>query len=155
MGGKCSSCQAEIRWAVTEAGGKMPLDPKPEKRVILVEVVPEVGPPSSMEYARVVDTYLTHFATCPNSAAHRKPKAGKPAQLPLAPVNDAARMLLEESLTHAFERARGMAARAKAAYPAGGPMFDAAQRLAAVHEAAAALYAAELNGLGPAGGSNG
>lgn len=63
MSDTCRSCQAPIIW-VTSATTKrpMPLDAKPEKRVVVDEH--HVG--------RVVDAYVSHFSTCPNAAQHRK-----------------------------------------------------------------------------------
>jgi hypothetical protein len=46
----------------------MPLDAKPEKRIVL-EQRDGMHP-----LARVVDTYVSHFSTCPNAAQHRKAK---------------------------------------------------------------------------------
>jgi hypothetical protein len=63
----CSSCGAEIIWTVTEAGRRMPIDAKPEKRVVLRKQ--ENDPLTPL--ARVVDTFISHFATCPNAARHR------------------------------------------------------------------------------------
>ena len=48
----------------------MPLDAKPEKRVIVVGR-DETGD----ELAAVVDTYVSHFVTCPEAKQHRR---GKP-----------------------------------------------------------------------------
>lgn len=42
----CNSCRRPIFWIVTPAGARMPVDPDGK----------------------------THFATCPNAAAHRKPR---------------------------------------------------------------------------------
>jgi hypothetical protein len=43
----------------------MPLDANPEQRVILG---------AATGRARVVNTYTSHFATCPHANEHRKPK---------------------------------------------------------------------------------
>lgn len=66
----CRSCGAPIIFAATEQGKTMPVDAAPQKRVLL-EPAAEGLPP----IARVVDTYVSHFATCPNAAQHRKPPA--------------------------------------------------------------------------------
>lgn len=63
----CRSCHAEIIWAKTESGKAMPLDAKPEKRFILFP-----GPDGNEDEAVAVDTYVSHFATCPNANQHRK-----------------------------------------------------------------------------------
>lgn len=71
----CSSCGAEIVWAKSAATGKaIPLDAKPEKRFYEWVGTIESG---SAEVA-LMDTYQTHFATCPNAAQHRKPKDATP-----------------------------------------------------------------------------
>jgi hypothetical protein len=60
---KCRGCGADIIWTVTEHGQKMPIDPKPEKRLILMARKQSNQEPITMER----DTYMTHFATCPKS----------------------------------------------------------------------------------------
>lgn len=61
--GTCRSCKAPIWWVPTEKTGKlMPLDFVPEKRIVVL---------TSGE-ARVVDTFVSHFATCKFAADHRK-----------------------------------------------------------------------------------
>jgi len=62
----CESCKAPILWAVTESGKRMPLDAKPEKRILLEE--DGCQPP----VAHVIDVYVSHFATCPQAAQHRR-----------------------------------------------------------------------------------
>lgn len=61
---ECKSCGAPIVWALTEAGKKVPLDVKSEKRFILKDKV-------SVEVI-LRNTYVSHFATCPNADKHRK-----------------------------------------------------------------------------------
>lgn len=58
---RCTSCGAEIRWITTANGSAHPLDAKPEKRWII----------DKNDVGRVVDVYVSHFATCPNAAQHR------------------------------------------------------------------------------------
>lgn len=60
----CKSCGAPIVWVKSANGKVMPLDGKPEKRVIVTDE--GIG--------CVVDTYTSHFSTCPNAAEHRKPR---------------------------------------------------------------------------------
>lgn len=68
---RCSTCGAEIRLVkMAKTGKPMPLDAKPEKRVIVVGR-DETGD----ELAAVVDTYVSHFVTCPEAKQHRR---GKP-----------------------------------------------------------------------------
>jgi len=65
---KCSSCGAEIIFAKTASGKTMPLSvASKQKRVVLSD-----GDATAM----VRDTYLSHFADCPNASQHRKPKDG-------------------------------------------------------------------------------
>lgn len=63
MATKCKSCGADIIWAETTNNKRVPLDSKPEKRFIYT---------SDHEDVYLVDTYQSHFATCPNAAQHRK-----------------------------------------------------------------------------------
>lgn len=58
---KCKSCGAQIMWTRMDSGKSMPLDAEPEKRIVMTAAS-----------ARVVDTYTSHFTTCPNADAHRK-----------------------------------------------------------------------------------
>jgi hypothetical protein len=47
----------------TKASKLMPLDAKPEKRWVLYE---------GDQSARLVDTYVSHYATCPDAERWRK-----------------------------------------------------------------------------------
>jgi len=58
---KCKTCGAEIVWGITAAGKKVPMDP-PEKRFV----------EGSVGRVEVQDTWLSHFATCPQADLHRK-----------------------------------------------------------------------------------
>lgn len=63
----CSSCGAEILWVKTAASKPMPLSvASKQKRVVLAD-----GDGTAM----VRDTYLSHFADCPNASQHRKSSA--------------------------------------------------------------------------------
>jgi len=63
---RCRSCKAEIRWVRSATSTKLlPLDLRPEKRVVLEQV--PVGDEVEQR-ARVVDVYTSHFATCPAAA---------------------------------------------------------------------------------------
>jgi len=68
----CKSCGQPIVWVtMLDTGKAMPIDKTTiEKRVVLD------GPWSR---GAVRDTGLSHFATCPNAAEHRKPKPARPA----------------------------------------------------------------------------
>ena len=69
---KCRSCGASIVWVVTDPGGmRMPVDAKAEKRFVLDPLAERLGATPS---ARLEETYVSHFATCPNAAQHRKPR---------------------------------------------------------------------------------
>lgn len=63
---KCKSCGAEIIWAKTHAGKRVPLDKEFENRFYF-----EPAKGDKVIFAR---TYKTHFATCPNAAEHRRAK---------------------------------------------------------------------------------
>jgi len=68
MSATCRTCGAPIRWAVTAAGRRMPLDTKPVTLFVLVGSTDEQG-------NQRVDTrtgYVSHFATCPQAAEHRR-----------------------------------------------------------------------------------
>lgn len=67
---KCSSCGADIWWVRTEKGKRMPLDAKPEQRVIVD------GDGHDEPVGRVVKVWTPHWATCPNAEQHRRPKGG-------------------------------------------------------------------------------
>lgn len=45
----------------------MPVDAPPMKRVVLTLVEGDTTP-----FASVVDTFVSHFVTCPNAAQHRR-----------------------------------------------------------------------------------
>lgn len=73
----CKSCGAEIVWIRTQAGKPHPLDAKPEKRWVALGDLTCGGPiDDRMDAAShgwsLVDTYVSHFATCPHAAEHRK-----------------------------------------------------------------------------------
>ena len=64
---QCRSCGAEIVWVrMVKSGKANPLDAKPEMRVVITTKIGED------QYAEVVATYVSHFATCPNAKQHRK-----------------------------------------------------------------------------------
>ena len=65
---KCKSCDAVIIWAETEKGTRIPLNIKPEKRFILTGD----GSWGDTQVATMVDTYVSHFATCPDAGKFRK-----------------------------------------------------------------------------------
>jgi len=62
---KCKGCGKTIVWGMTEAGKKIPLDPKPPVYRVLDEN-PE--PNAYMENVkRAQRCYVSHFATCPKA----------------------------------------------------------------------------------------
>ena len=73
----CKSCGAPVVWAVTPRGKRTPLDAvtSPDGNV---ELLPDgsvrVLGPLDAEAARLAgaELYLSHFATCPAAAAHRR-----------------------------------------------------------------------------------
>lgn len=62
----CKSCGAEIAFLPTKTG-KMPVDAKPVKVVVLVG-----------DHYEVRKGYNPHWASCPNAAAHRRAGEEKP-----------------------------------------------------------------------------
>lgn len=62
---RCKSCDAEIFWVtMDESGKKMPVDSKPKGMELIVCPDKQRG--------RFVQSFTSHFVTCPNAAAHRK-----------------------------------------------------------------------------------
>ncbi len=58
--GVCRSCKADILWIATLKGKAHPVDPQK------LTIYDEEG--------AVRRGWITHFATCPSAAQHRKPK---------------------------------------------------------------------------------
>ena len=75
MSATCRSCGAEIFWAFTEAGKKMPIDAKPVPGGVFFVTRRADG-----EYvchakdAPGFVRYSSHFATCPDAQKHRRRK---------------------------------------------------------------------------------
>lgn len=71
---RCRSCEAPITWAETESGKAMPLDAKPTRdgNMVLVRGKTRFANEEDRRLARPL--YMSHFATCPDASAHRKPK---------------------------------------------------------------------------------
>jgi hypothetical protein len=57
---RCRSCRAFIVWLPTEAGRAMPVDADTVK--------------PTDETFEAKGTHVSHFASCPNAAKHRKPR---------------------------------------------------------------------------------
>jgi len=78
----CRSCRAGITWARTEHGRKMPVDALPapasvHQGFVLRELDNPDGPlviSATRDAMPGEDLYTSHFATCPNADAHRKPR---------------------------------------------------------------------------------
>lgn len=77
---RCTSCGAPIRWVVTKRGRRMPLDPDQNSErgnvkpcTVGGETVWAVLAGNELASARAnhEELYVSHFATCPNAAAHR------------------------------------------------------------------------------------
>lgn len=60
---KCRSCGAPVKWIKTPAGKSHPVDEQPEKRWVFIddEKFPE------LQGWNLMDTYISHFGTCPES----------------------------------------------------------------------------------------
>jgi hypothetical protein len=69
---RCKSCGAEIIWAVTTNGRRIPLDAEPEVDAPGLFRIEIGGPPPGAFAVRKL--YTSHFATCPNADQHRKPR---------------------------------------------------------------------------------
>lgn len=65
---KCTSCGAEILWTITAKGARMPVDAKPTGKAVVLRTNPV---DALTPFSRVVDTFVSHFATCPNASRHR------------------------------------------------------------------------------------
>lgn len=77
---ECRSCGAEIYWAITNNGKRMPVDylPTPEGTIAIEypkgPLLAIVLHGDELLAAREAGEplHLSHFATCPNAASHRK-----------------------------------------------------------------------------------
>ena len=77
---RCRSCGAEILWVRTERGNKMPLDAKPvpgdgRNLFVLRDRNSPEGPLAIAAWGLNPyedPHYVSHFATCPNAAQHRR-----------------------------------------------------------------------------------
>lgn len=60
----CKSCGAKIEWfKMATTGRPMPVDAEPLKVIV---------PTGTAGEGKVVTAYVSHFATCPDAAEHRK-----------------------------------------------------------------------------------
>ena len=70
----CRTCGAEIIWAKTRTGKSMPLDAIPvgqdvEGTCLLEDGIAYFG---AFDHKPDAPRYVSHFATCPNAAKHRR-----------------------------------------------------------------------------------
>lgn len=68
---RCSSCRALIRWFKTVSGTNIPIDDSP---VLGGNVEMEDGIVTIVRPEPDVLRHVTHLATCPNAARHRRKK---------------------------------------------------------------------------------
>lgn len=72
--GTCRSCGAAIRWVqMAKSGKKSPLDVHPADKGNVAIGEDGLGYTVTGE-GRTPPLYLSHFATCPGAASHRKAK---------------------------------------------------------------------------------
>lgn len=75
---RCRSCPAEIRWAVTAQGNRIPLDVEAVSDgnlALLADTEPPIAlviAPGEQLLADDGTRYVSHFATCPNADQHRR-----------------------------------------------------------------------------------
>jgi hypothetical protein len=70
---RCKSCDAEIVWAITTSGKKMPVDVTPSSIgnvVLALDGMNLYATVTSQDDPR--PRHTSHFATCPHAATHRK-----------------------------------------------------------------------------------
>ncbi len=85
MSASCRSCGADIIWAVTSTGSRMPVDAQPVDggNVLLTERGAPVSgnPPLATVVGKQAQPnlfgddgprYVSHFSTCPNADSHRR-----------------------------------------------------------------------------------
>lgn len=68
----CKSCGAQIAWVVTESGKRMPLDYAPQQMLMSGSFVVDETFEGNPVARSVKAVYISHFATCPNAASHRR-----------------------------------------------------------------------------------
>ncbi len=72
MATKCRSCGAPIVWGITKKCNRVPLDP-PEKRFVPICRGDMLNlPPGDIPEVEMRETWLSHFATCPDADKHRR-----------------------------------------------------------------------------------
>lgn len=68
---ECSSCGAPIRWAISPAGARLPLDYAP---ITVYTMDESTVVPFATEYPALEPLYLSHFASCPSAGLHTRTK---------------------------------------------------------------------------------
>lgn len=69
----CKTCGAYIEWAKTREGKAIPIDP--ELRLGGNIAFDNDGTATVVTPDASVTRHVSHFVTCPNASAHRKPRA--------------------------------------------------------------------------------
>lgn len=76
--GRCRSCHAEIVWAITTGGRRIPIDPGSVGNGnialelidgVLIATFSSAAPASAPSLL-----YVSHFVSCPGAAQHRRPR---------------------------------------------------------------------------------
>lgn len=63
----CRSCGAEIVWAITDKGKRIPLDARPAGPLFLLDVEPGAPPARARRNPFAGELHLSHFASCPDA----------------------------------------------------------------------------------------
>jgi len=78
----CKSCGATIKWAVTTKNKRMPIDLEPHpKGNIQLQDQGKWHPPLAVVHsvrAPGIEYYISHFATCPSAAQHKRKPISNP-----------------------------------------------------------------------------
>jgi len=61
---ECTTCKAPIYWVTLESGKRMPVDRGADLRVVV----------DTEGVGRVTRCYKSHFASCAQASAHRRPR---------------------------------------------------------------------------------
>ena len=71
--GTCRSCGADIEWAMTEAGKRMPIVEKSGGN-LRIQLPLLGGLPTAVPVLRGKGTHISHFADCPDADRWRAPQ---------------------------------------------------------------------------------
>lgn len=73
MSARCKSCGAQVVWAVTSTGKRMPVDVEPAAMGNVLLEARTVGAPLAVVWAGpVAGGRLSHFSTCPDAKVYRR-----------------------------------------------------------------------------------